>query len=208
MDTVERDDIIMISALQHYSYCPRQCALIHAEQQFDSNVHTARGDAVHARVDEPGWETQPGARVERALPIWSDRLGLTGRCDIVEFRNDGSIYPVETKHGPRKAKAHDNLQLAAQALCLEEMTGKSVPCGAIYHHSSRRRRDVAITDALRRQVEDITAAVRALLASGKLPSPANDARCKECSLKDICQPEALMAKSAQTALRSSLFVPD
>lgn len=208
MSTVERDDIIMISALQHYSYCPRQCALIHVEQQFSSNVHTARGDAVHARVDEPGWETQPGARVERALSIWSERLGLTGRCDAVEFRHDGSIYPVETKHGPRKAKAHDNLQLAAQALCLEEMTGKTVSRGAIYHHSSRRRREVMITDALRREVEEITAAVRALLASGKLPAPVNDARCKECSLKDICQPEALTAKPAQTSLRVSLFMPD
>lgn len=208
MDSGERDDIIMISAIQHYSYCPRQCALIHVEQQFSSNVHTARGDAAHAHVDEPGWEIQPGARVERALPIWSDRLGLTGRCDAVEFCHDGSIYPVETKHGPRKAKVHDDLQLAAQAICLEEMTGKSIPRGAIYHHTSRRRREVVITDALRHQVEEITVAVRALLASGRLPPPANDARCKECSLKDICQPEALMAKPAQVSLRSSLFVPD
>ncbi|SDA26089.1 CRISPR-associated exonuclease, Cas4 family [Nitrosospira sp. Nsp18] len=208
MDSGERDDIIMISAIQHHSYCPRQCALIHVEQQFSSNVHTARGDAVHARVDEPGWETQPGARVERALPIWSDRLGLAGRCDAVEFRHDGSIYPVETKHGPRKAKVHDDLQLAAQAICLEEMTGKPVPRGAIYHHTSRRRREVAITDALRHQVEEITVAVRGLLASGRLPLPVNDVRCKECSLKDICQPEALMAKPAQISLLSSLFVPD
>ena len=207
MNTDERDDVIMISALQHFSYCPRQCALIHLEQQFSSNVHTARGDAVHAHVDEPGWETQPGARVERALPVWSDRLGITGRCDAVEFRHDGSIYPVETKHGPRKAKAHDDLQLAAQALCLEEMTGKSVRRGAIYHHSSRRRREVAITDTLRSQVEEITALIRALLVSGKLPPPVNDARCKECSLKDICQPEALMAKPTQKILRSTLFVP-
>lgn len=208
VDTVERDDVIIISALQHYSYCPRQCALIHIEQEFSDNVHTARGDAVHARVDEPGWEIQPGARVERALPVWSDRLGLTGRCDAVEFRKDGSIYPVETKHGPRKTKAHDDLQLAAQAVCLEEMTRKPVPRGAIYHHSSRRRREVVITDALRIQVEEVTAAVRALLTAGKLPAPANDTRCKECSLKEICQPEALAAKASQTSLRSSLFVPD
>ncbi|MBA4142693.1 MAG: CRISPR-associated protein Cas4 [Nitrosospira sp.] len=208
MNTDELDDAVMISALQHYSYCPRQCALIHVEQQFSSNIHTARGDAVHARVDEPGWETQPDVRIERALPVWSDRLGLTGRCDAVEFRHDGSIYPVETKHGPRKAKAYDNLQLAAQALCLEEMTGQSVERGAIYHHSSRRRREVAITDALRRQVEEVTASVRALVISGKIPPPVNDARCKECSLKEICQPEALTAKPAQATLRLSLFTPD
>jgi CRISPR-associated exonuclease Cas4 len=199
MNAGESDDIIMISALQHYSYCPRQCALIHVEQEFSDNVHTARGDAVHAHVDEPGWEIQSGARVERALPVWSDRLGLTGRCDAVEFRKDGSIYPVETKHGPRKTKVHDDLQLTAQAVCLEEMTGKPVPRGAIYHHSSRRRREVVITDALRIQVEEVTAAVRALLISGKLPAPANDTRCKECSLKEICQPEALAAKANQAS---------
>src|SRR3972149_543095 len=153
MALVEVDDPIMISALEHYSYCPRQCALIHIEQAFDDNIHTMRGHVVHRQVDEPGWEAQAGARAERALPVWSDGLGLIGKCDVVEFRADGSIYPVEYKHGGKRAKLHDDLQLAAQAVCLEEMTGRPVLRGAIYHHSSRRRREVAVTDELRTMVE-------------------------------------------------------
>ena len=199
---------IMISALEHYSYCPRQCALIHVEQAFDENVHTMRGQALHARVDQPGWEATPGARIERSLPVFSDRLGLIGKCDVVEFRVDGSIYPVEYKHGAKRVKTHDDLQLAAQAMCLEDMTEKPVPRGAIFHHSSRRRREVQITDALRRQVEETISAIRALLQSERLPPPVNDSRCKECSLKEICQPEAMTANRAVHDLRAKLFEAD
>jgi len=96
------DDLIMLSALQHWSYCPRQCALIHLEQAFDENVHTMRGNAVHKRVDDPGFETFEGVRSERALPVWSDQLGLIGKCDMVEFHPDGQIHPVEYKHGKKR----------------------------------------------------------------------------------------------------------
>src|SRR5438874_6253174 len=94
-DGVVDDDIelVMISALEHYSYCPRQCALIHIEQAFDDNVHTMRGHAAHERVDDPGYEERPGSRIERALPVWSDRLGLVGKCDVVEFDADSVPYP-------------------------------------------------------------------------------------------------------------------
>ena len=201
-------DPIPLSALQHWSYCPRQCALIHVEQAFAENVHTMRGQAVHQRVDEPGFEERTGARVERALPLWCERLNLVGKADVVEFLPDGTPYPVEYKHGRKREKLHDDLQLAAQALCLEEMTGKPVPKGAIYHHSSRRRREVSITEALRRQVEETTVAVRALLASGVLPPPLNDARCRECSLKEICQPEAMAARGKVHAMRETLFEPE
>ena len=198
-------DPIMLSALQHWSYCPRQCALIHLEQAFDENVHTMRGNAAHERVDEPGWETAPGVRVERALPVFSDQLGLVGKCDVVEFRADGTIYPVEYKHGKKREKLHDDLQLAAQAVCLEEMTGKPVSKGAIYHHGSRRRREVEINTVLRRQMMETIAAIRAMLASGQLPPPVNDKRCKECSLNEICQPEVLAEKDKQHGLVASLF---
>ncbi len=208
METREPDEPIMLSALQHWSYCPRQCALIHVEQAFDENVHTMRGNAVHQRVDEPGFESFEGVRSEHALPVWSERLGLIGKCDIVEFYPDGRIYPVEYKHGKKRAKTHDDIQLAAQAICLEEMTGKPVTHGAIYHHTSRRRREVAITDTLRHQVEETVAAVRTLLASGQLPPPVNDARCKECSLQDICQPEALADRTHQRELLTELFNVD
>jgi CRISPR-associated exonuclease Cas4 len=204
----ETDDPIMLSALQHWSYCPRQCALIHLEQAFDENVHTMRGNAAHARVDEPGFESFEGVRSERALPVWSDRLGLVGKCDVVEFHPDGKIYPVEYKHGRKKLQVHDDLQLAAQAMCLEEMFGKPISKGAIYHHTSRRRREVAITPELRQQVEETVAAIRAMLASGKLPPPANDARCKECSLNDICQPQAMADNAKRMDIAGTLFEVD
>jgi CRISPR-associated exonuclease Cas4 len=183
------DDPVPISALQHWSYCPRQCALIHVEQQFTENVHTLRGQAVHARVDRPEIEELPGRRVERAMPLWSEQLGLIGKADMVEFLADGTPYPVEYKHGPRRKRLHDELQLAAQALCLEDMLGRQVPMGAIFHASSRRRREVAIDGELRGATMAAIAAVRDLLASDRLPSPVNDARCRQCSLIGICQPE-------------------
>lgn len=208
MTATEVEEPIMLSALQHYSYCPRQCALIHVEQAFDENVHTMRGNAVHQRVDEPGFESFEGVRSEKALPVWSERLGLIGKCDVVEFHPDGRIYPVEYKHGKKRAKTHDDIQLAAQAICLEEMTGKPVTHGAIYHHTSRRRREVAITGSLRQQVEETVQAIRAMLASGRLPPPVNDARCKECSLNEICQPQALADKTHQHEILTGLFKVD
>jgi CRISPR-associated exonuclease Cas4 len=208
MTQSEADDPIMISALQHYSYCPRQCALIHVEQTFSENVYTLRGRAVHERVDEPDSEAEAGVRIERALPLYSERLGLVGKADVVEFHAGGVPYPVEYKHGPKREREHDDLQLAAQALCLEEMTGKPVRFGAIYHHSSRRRREVEITDDLRRQVAETVAAIRAMLAAGSLPPPVNDERCRHCSLRDACQPEAVAALRKLREARVRLFEPD
>lgn len=202
------DDPIPLSALQHWAYCPRQCGLIHLEQVFEDNLHTARGQAVHHLVDEPGYEMKAGVKVERALPLWSDRLHLIGKADLVEFHPDGTAFPVEFKHGRKRQKLHDDIQLAAQAMCLEEMLGRPVPKGAIYHASSRRRREVAITSELRRLVGATVEAIRVMLAAGTLPPPANDARCRECSLKEICQPEAMAGKDRQTALRRDLFIAD
>ena len=190
----EPADPISLSALQHWCYCPRQCALIHVEQVFAENLYTLRGQAVHRQVDQPGVETRAGLRVERALPIWSDRLGLIGKADLVEFEANGTPYPVEYKHGSRNKAAWiaacDDLQLAAQAMCLEEMTGKTVPEGALFYASSKRRRAVAIDAGLRQQGEASALAVRALLNAAVLPAPTFDKRCDKCSLHDICQPAA------------------
>ena len=203
------DAAIPLSALQHWCYCPRQCALIHVEQAFAENVFTLRGQAVHKRVDEPGVEVRAGLRIERALPIWSERLGLIGKADVVEFEPDGTPYPVEYKHGTRRKAgfiaACDELQLAAQALCLEEMTGRPLAEGALFYASSKRRRIVAITPALRAQVEQAVAGVRALIAAGRLPPPVNDERCRACSLVDLCQPQAIAAHEAQADLCRHLF---
>jgi CRISPR-associated exonuclease Cas4 len=209
---VNDDEALPISALQHWAYCPRQCGLIHLEQAFDDNLHTLRGDAMHAQVDRPGFETRRGLRVERALPLFSDRLGLVGKADTVEFEPDGSPYPVEYKHGSRHKAADiaacDDLQLAAQALCLGEMTGRSVAEGALFYASSKRRRVMAIDAALLQRVGDTAAAVRAMLASGRLPPPTQDGRrCRGCSLHDRCQPEALARLAAGTAGADDLFDP-
>ena len=214
---MEEPDPIPLSALQHWAYCPRQCGLIHLEQAFDDNLHTLRGQAVHNTVDKPGMEVRAGLRVERALPVWSDALGLIGKADVVEFEpgsggDSGAPYPVEYKHGSRHKAADiaacDDLQLAAQAMCLEEMTGRPVHEGALYYASSRRRRVVPITDALRAQVERTARAVREMLASGQLPPPTEDVRrCKSCSLRERCQPEAL-ARLRDARPAQSLFEPD
>ena len=202
-------DPITISALQHWAYCPRQCALIHVEQVFEENLFTQRGQALHTRVDDPGFEVRGGLRVERALPLFCDRLGLVGKADVVEFLPDGIPYPVEYKHGSRHKRADiaacDDLQLAAQALCLEEMFGKPVAEGALYYASSRRRRIVAVDADLRAKTESTAAAVRRLLQSGEMPPPRNDDHCRACSLRDLCQPEALAPTPEHEAVRHSLF---
>lgn len=198
-------DPIALSALQHWAYCPRQCGLIHLEQSFADNVHTARGQAVHRLVDTPGYEIKSGVRVERALPLWCERLNLAGRADLVEFHPDGRIYPVEFKHGAKRQKRWDDLRLAAQALCLESMLGRPVTHGAIFHATSHRRREVQITAELREAVERVAADIRAMLSAGALPPPVNDARCKECSLREICQPEALAGRERLQRLAEELF---
>jgi CRISPR-associated exonuclease Cas4 len=192
----DETDPLPLSALQHWAYCPRQCGLIHLEQAFDDNIHTQRGHAVHAQVDQPGVEERRGLRIERALPVWHDALGLIGKADVVEFEPDGTPYPVEYKHGSRHKAADiaacDDVQLAAQALCLESMTGRAVPEGALYYASSRRRRVVPITPDLRAQVTATIEAVRTMLGTARLPPPTTDVRrCRGCSLRERCQPDAL-----------------
>lgn len=205
-------DPIPLSALQHWCYCPRQCALIHVEQVFEDNLFTQRGQALHQRVDDPGFEVRDGLRVESALPLFSDRLGLIGKADVVEFLPDGTPYPVEYKHGSRHKRADiaacDDIQLAAQALCLEEMLGRPVTEGALYYASSRRRRVVAVDSDLRDRVLVVLAKVRQLLADGTMPPPLNDDHCRACSLRDLCQPEALTAEAGRSAALAALFDPE
>ena len=205
---------IPLSALQHWHYCPRQCGLIHLEQVFDENVYTLRGQAVHAKVDQPGVKTAKGVRVERALPLWHDALGLVGKSDVVEFLAGGVPYPVEYKHGSRNKApdiaACDDLQLAAQGMCLQAMTGKTVNEGALYYATSKRRRVVAITEQLRADVAQTADAIRQMLASGELPPPLVGEqaakRCKACSLLERCQPQA--THMGLLAARAALFDPD
>lgn len=204
-------DPLPISALQHWAYCPRQCALIHLEQAFDDNVHTLRGQALHQRADDSGHNAVKGVRVVRALPLWHDALGLIGKADIVEFAPTGACYPVEYKLGNRSKSpaiaACDALQVAAQAMCLEHMTGRPVGEGAIFYAGSRRRQIVPVTSGLREQVEETIEKVRRMLDSRVLP-PAllGEARrrCRHCSLQDRCMPQA-QANDALAFERAHLF---
>jgi CRISPR-associated exonuclease Cas4 len=201
-----KDDFVNLSALNQYAYCPRRCGLIYQEGEFADNVHTARGNAEHERVDCLDHAVMgEGVLVEYALPVWSDRIGLIGKCDVVEFWPDGTVFPVEYKHGPRRKWLNDDLQLAGQAMCLSEMLAKPVSRGAIYHISSRRRRDIEITIELQDRVEEATAAIRSMTDSATLPPVRLDARCRECSLKPRCQPELLGALDKQQALAHTLF---
>lgn len=203
---------INISALNQFSYCPRRCALIYLEKEFADNRHTASGNAEHERVDRiTHISNRDGTRVEYALPLWSESLGLIGKGDVVEFWPDSTIYPVEYKHGARKQRDNDDLQLAAQALCLEEMFEKPVLDGAIFHAKSKRRREVAFTLELRNAVVQVISNIREMLMAKKMPPPlVSDVRCKECSLQNICQPNLFVDAAAGNWVgwHSTLFDPD
>lgn len=200
------DEIVLLSALEHFSYCPRQCALIHVERIFDENVFTLRGRHAHERADQEVTTFEGSIRIERALPLWSERLGLQGKGDVVEFHPDGRVVPVEYKQGTRRERRHDDLQLCAQALCLEEMLGQNVETGAVYSLQTRRRREVRFGDDLRDETLNVIAQVRAMQQdTGPMPPALNDARCPRCSLLDACVPATVVA-ARQSRLIAQLFV--
>lgn len=195
---------VMISALEHYSYCPRQCALIHIEQTFDENIYTLKGNMSHERVDLAISRNEDTIRVERGLPLWSRQLGLTGRADVVEF-HENVPYPVEYKLGKRRDWMYEAIQVCAQALCLEEMLGIAVPQGAIYYCSSRVRREVTFDATLRETVVQVAAATRILLRSSTMPPAVNDQRCDKCSLIESCLPNIIAKPGRWQSYHSLLF---
>ena len=179
---------VLISALNQYIFCPRRCALMHIEGIWSDNEHTIIGALLHEHADEPGYETDKGGRLLRALPLVSERYGLTGRADIVEVR-DNTYIPVEYKKGKRRKFDNDDVQLCAQGLCLEEMFACEVAVGYIYHAASKRRREVIFDEQLRGETESVIKAVRQLLSAGKTPPADLKPRCDGCSLRGICMPE-------------------
>lgn len=187
------ENLVLISAIEHYAYCPRQFALIHVEQTFLENALTVAGSYEHARADESHVAYHAGVRIEYAVPLWSENLGLTGRADAIEFLDDGSVWPVEYKHGVRDQRFHDDLQLCAQALCLEEMLGCDVHVGSVFYRKTHRWREVEFDASLRRATLVIVDAIRGTQESGDVPAPAYDNRCDQCSLSEVCLPEALKA---------------
>jgi CRISPR-associated exonuclease Cas4 len=195
MNQFDPEDYVMLSALQHYVFCPRQFALIHIDRVWDENIYTLRGQTVHERVNIPDGETIEGVRVERSLHLWSHRLGIRGIADVVEFDDRDLPYPVEYKSGTKKGRLADEVQLCAQAMCLEEMLDLKVPTGAIYQAASKRRREVKIDRQLRELTERSIVACRELILTQKLPPPVTDKRCNDCSLIDACMPHSIAALS-------------
>lgn len=185
------EPVVPISAIEHYAYCPRQCALIHCDGEWRDNAHTVRGTHTHRRVDSGHRRRERGRMVLRAIPLWSEALGLSGRADAVEIK-DGEVRPVEYKAGTRHDTAAD-LQVCAQALCLEEMLHVHIPHGHVWYGGPRRRLQVDFTPTLRYEVRDVIWRIREQLLAGDLPEAPNDERCTECQLRNHCLPELVSA---------------
>ena len=203
---------VMLSALQHYLFCRRQCALIHVEGLWSENYLTASGRQLHERVDRRGGETRKNIHLATALRLVSNRLGLTGVADMVEFhRQDFACdsqgrqvaapiagrsgywrpFPVEYKRGVPKSHRADEVQLCAQALCLEEMLDVAIPGGALFYGEIRRRVDVVFDCELRALTEQVAADVHELIRTGGTPPPVLTESCCACSLWGICRPERI-----------------
>ena len=163
-------DPIPISLVNDFLFCQRRAALKAIEGLRGTNEHTVLGAIVHEQADVVGYETIKGVTLLRALPVWSERLGLSGKCDIVERHPDGSLVPVEFKKGRRRKFDNDDAQLCAQALCLEEMFGLAIPRGAVFHASSKRRREVEFTEDLRRFTAQAIEAAHRLIAEENGPA--------------------------------------
>jgi CRISPR-associated exonuclease Cas4 len=180
------ENYLPISGLQHLAFCPRQWGLIHLEQAWQENRLTAEGRLLHERADLPGQSRRDQVRTVRGMWLRSDRLALTGRADVVEFRPEP--YPVEYKRGKRKPNDCDAVQLCAQALCLEEMLGLAIPLGAFFYGDPRRRLEVLFTAELRTRTESLAATMHRLFRDGITPAAQPGPHCRNCSLVDICLP--------------------
>ena len=203
------DDFIMLSALQHYAYCPRQCALIHIEQIWNENLFTAEGRLMHDKADSNKHESRGNVRIDYSVPLRSFRLGLIGKADVVEFhRQDDGIwlpFPVEYKRGKPKADDCDRVQLCAQAICLEEMLKVAIREGALFYGQTRRREDVIFDTALRQETEDIARKVHKLIKSGITPKAEYSKKCERCSLLEVCMPKTCgKARSVSKYLLSAI----
>lgn len=189
----EEDEPLPLSALQHWLFCPRQAALIHVERLWAENSLTAEGRILHERTDSGGHETRPGLVTIRALPIASARLGVAGVADVVELHGSERLpFPVEYKRGRPKAHRADEVQLCAQACCLEEMFDTTIPAGALFYGQTRRRLTVVFDDELRALTARIADEARTAIAAGHVPAPIYERkRCSSCSLIDKCWPKRL-----------------
>ena len=201
------EDLIQLSALQHFVFCPRQCALIHIEQLWSENLFTAEGRIMHEKADSNKFESRGNVRIDYSVPLRSLRLGLIGKADVMEFhrKEDGTWlpFPVEYKRGKPKMDDCDKVQLCAQAICLEEMLNVEINEGALFYGQTRRREDVAFDNALRMETEETARKVHELIESGITPKAEYSKKCEKCSLLELCLPKTCgKAKSASKYLLS------
>lgn len=212
---MENRDTLMLSGLQHFAFCRRQWALIHVEQLWQENLHTAEGQVFHQRAhDETQTEVRGDTIIVRGLRVQSQRLGISGICDVVEFHRakDGitlagregtyRVYPIEYKKGAPKANLADELQLCAQAMCLEEMLICKIEEGSLFYGETRRRTHVAFTQGLRTQVEQMLGEMHQYHARGYTPRVKRHKGCSACSLKEICLPALERMPAVSTYLRA------
>lgn len=188
----ETDDLVMLSALNHYLYCPRRCALIHIEQVWSENIFTAEGRIMHDKADSNKHELRGNVRIDYSVPLRSLRLGLIGKADVVEFHKQGDTwmpFPVEYKRGKPKMDDCDKVQLCAQAICLEEMLNVEIEEGALFYGQTRRRENVTFDKVLRVETEEAAKKIHELIASGITPKAEYSAKCKKCSLVELCLPK-------------------
>lgn len=193
IDRETEEALIPLSALQHYLFCPRQCALIHVEQLWAEDAATMAGRLLHEKADSSRPERRSGIRVVRGLALRSVALGVSGKADVVELHgSDRPVpFPVEYKRGKPKAHRADEVQLCAQAICLEEAFGVPVPEGALFYGETRRRLTVSFDDALRRLTLETARATREMIAGQVTPPPVHTPACRRCSLEALCQPSRL-----------------
>lgn len=195
------EDLIPIAALQHHLFCPRQCALIHVDGLWSENRLTAEGRVLHERSDTPGRRSRRSpedarTRVVFGMPLVHRGLGLIGKADQVERPVNasgapaGPPRPIEHKRGKPKRLDHDRVQVAAQAMCLEEMVGVETPEGELFYHAVRRRERVVIDAALRALVERLTGEIRENIRLNRIPRVKRQPKCRSCSLLNLCMPAA------------------
>lgn len=211
-------DLLPISALQHIVFCERQCALIHIERQWKENLLTAEGKILHERTDKEEVESRGNIRIARGLLLQNRQIGIFGRADVVEFHksiDDNGVclsdvtgkwhpYPVEYKRGKPKTDRCDEVQLCAQALCLEEMLEVTIPEGALYYGTPRRRTVINLDNDLRNKTMVLVIRLRKLIESRVTPKAVYEKRCDNCSLVDICMPQLGGGRKANDYIESYL----
>ena len=191
----EEEDLLPLSALQHFVFCQRQCALIHIEQIWMENLFTAEGRIMHDKVHNEGTESRGNIKIVRDVALRSLELGLSGKADVVEFhkKDDGSMipFPVEYKRGKPKSDNCDKVQLCAQALCLEEMLNVEILKGALFYGKTRHRFDVEFDEHLRSETKETVNRLHEFIKQGITPKPSYTEKCESCSLLNICLPKTI-----------------